>query len=217
MPRALFRRFVEIGRVALINFGPFEGRLCVIVDIIDHNRALVDGPSTITGVPRHEINYKRLSLTDFKLTIARGQRLPTLVKIFTAAKILHKWRISSWGKKLATRDKRKTLTDFGRFRIMLAKKKKSRMLRNEFIHLKKERNKSLQKVRAADVRRHKHANLVAAAAAKKKRGVELHAKQLAKSKAKKAGAKKGSEKPKKSPAEKKSKTSSKPKTTKTTA
>lgn len=33
-----FKRFVEIGRVALVNYGKEYGRLVVIVDVIDHNR-----------------------------------------------------------------------------------------------------------------------------------------------------------------------------------
>lgn len=33
-----FKRFVEVGRVALVNYGKEYGRLVVIVDIIDQNR-----------------------------------------------------------------------------------------------------------------------------------------------------------------------------------
>ena len=47
-----FKRFVEIGRVAVISYGPDSGKLCTIVDVIDHNRVLVDGPAAITGVHR---------------------------------------------------------------------------------------------------------------------------------------------------------------------
>lgn len=34
----VLERLVEIGRVAFIAFGPDEGKLCVIVDVIDQNR-----------------------------------------------------------------------------------------------------------------------------------------------------------------------------------
>lgn len=34
----VFKRFVEIGRVAFIAFGPHEGKLVAIVDVIDQNR-----------------------------------------------------------------------------------------------------------------------------------------------------------------------------------
>lgn len=33
-----FRRYVEIGRVAVVNYGPEAGKLVVIVDVVDRNR-----------------------------------------------------------------------------------------------------------------------------------------------------------------------------------
>lgn len=33
-----FSRFVEVGRVALINYGPNQGKLCTIIDVVDENR-----------------------------------------------------------------------------------------------------------------------------------------------------------------------------------
>ena len=59
-----FVRFVEVGRVCLINYGPDAGKLCTIVNIIDNNRVLVDGPEDVTGVHRHALNLKRVQLTD---------------------------------------------------------------------------------------------------------------------------------------------------------
>jgi hypothetical protein len=37
-----FKRFVEIGRVALVNYGKDYGRLVVIVDVVDQNRVRTD-------------------------------------------------------------------------------------------------------------------------------------------------------------------------------
>ncbi|RZS24320.1 hypothetical protein BHM03_00057374 [Ensete ventricosum] len=37
-PGPPFKRYVEIGRVALVNYGKEYGRLVVIVDVIDQNR-----------------------------------------------------------------------------------------------------------------------------------------------------------------------------------
>lgn len=34
----VFKRFVEIGRVAYVSFGPHAGKLVAIVDVIDQNR-----------------------------------------------------------------------------------------------------------------------------------------------------------------------------------
>ena len=62
-----FKRHVEIGRVCLISFGPDMDKLCTVVNVIDNNRVLVDGPEPVTGVHRHAINIGRLQLTDFKV------------------------------------------------------------------------------------------------------------------------------------------------------
>ena len=56
-----FKRFVEIGRIGLITYGPDAGKLCTIVDVIDNNRVLVDGPAPITGVHRHALNIRGCS------------------------------------------------------------------------------------------------------------------------------------------------------------
>ena len=63
----LFKRFVEIGRVVLISYGPDAGKLATIIDVIDANRVLLDGPEKLTGVHRHEISIKRITLTDYKV------------------------------------------------------------------------------------------------------------------------------------------------------
>eukprot|EP01036_Dinobryon_divergens_P053180 gene53180-71096_t len=44
-----FTRFVEIGRVGLINYGPDCGKLCTIIDVVDAKRVLIDGPQGVTG------------------------------------------------------------------------------------------------------------------------------------------------------------------------
>lgn len=38
MSTGAFTRFVEVGRVVMINFGKLEGKLAVIVDLVDHNK-----------------------------------------------------------------------------------------------------------------------------------------------------------------------------------
>lgn len=48
----LFKKFVEIGRVARINYGPDAGKLCTIIDVVDHNRvwwgSVLSNPATGT-------------------------------------------------------------------------------------------------------------------------------------------------------------------------
>lgn len=58
----LFKRPVEIGRVAFVAYGPakLRGKLCTIVDVVDQNRVLVDSAG---DVPRQALNLKWLMLT----------------------------------------------------------------------------------------------------------------------------------------------------------
>ncbi|CAL0316708.1 unnamed protein product [Lupinus luteus] len=128
-----FKRFIEIGRVALINYGKEYGRLVVIVDVIDQNRALVDAPDIV----RSQINFKRLSLTDIKIDIKRVPKKKDLVKALEAADVKNKWEKSSWGRKLIVKKTRAALNDFDRFKIMLAKIKRAAVVRQELAKLKK--------------------------------------------------------------------------------
>ncbi|CAJ1976450.1 unnamed protein product [Sphenostylis stenocarpa] len=129
-----FKRYVEIGRIALVNYGKEYGKLVVIVDVIDQNRALVDAPDMV----RSQVNFKRLSLTDIKIDIKRVPKKKDLVKAMEAAvDVKNKWENSSWGRKLIVRKRRAALSDFDRFKLMLAKIKRAAVVRQELSKLKK--------------------------------------------------------------------------------
>merc|ERR1711981_989384 len=96
-----FERFVETGRLAVITYGPCEGKMCTIVDIVDQKRVVVDGPEKLTGVRRHMMPVKRLSLTDFKATIPRAAREKTLRLALEKDDIMKKWSETAWAKRLA--------------------------------------------------------------------------------------------------------------------
>lgn len=68
----VFNRFVEPGRVVLVTYGPFINKLAVIVEIINTNRVLIDGPTT--GVKRHELSLRRVKLTDVVINIKKGAK-----------------------------------------------------------------------------------------------------------------------------------------------
>ena len=63
-----YNKFVEVGRVARVNYGPLEGKLVTIVDIVTDKRVLVDGEN----VQRQVIPVSRLQLTKQVLKIGRG-------------------------------------------------------------------------------------------------------------------------------------------------
>eukprot|EP00558_Chaetoceros_sp_UNC1202_P004636 CAMPEP_0197239124 /NCGR_PEP_ID=MMETSP1429-20130617/5633_1 /TAXON_ID=49237 /ORGANISM="Chaetoceros sp., Strain UNC1202" /LENGTH=134 /DNA_ID=CAMNT_0042698469 /DNA_START=44 /DNA_END=448 /DNA_ORIENTATION=- len=124
----VFKRYVEVGRIVLINYGPDAGKLATIIDIVDQNKCLVDGPVNLTGVARQVIPYGRIALTDFTIKISRNARQKTLTAAWTEADIQGKWDATSWAKKLSSKKKRASLSDFGRFKVMVARKQKSSII-----------------------------------------------------------------------------------------
>jgi len=69
------------------------------------------------------MNFKHLSLTDFKIKIGRSARSGPVKKAFEKEQVQDKWEKTNWAKKLAMRKKRTTLNDFDRFKLKLAKQK----------------------------------------------------------------------------------------------
>lgn len=201
-----FNRFVQAGRVCLINYGPLEGKLCVIVDIIDNNKVsfrssvachsplcgrylmlsftlqvltrfclravccflclvcglfvrvracmcaclafhvlvlgfssvrssfsqcLIDGTETNEQctLERQKINYRRLSLTDFRIEIPRNATFAEMKAAFEKDDIAGKWAATSWAKKRAAKAKRANLSDFDRFKVMVLRKKKAALVK----------------------------------------------------------------------------------------
>merc|ERR1711976_1108384 len=145
-----FNRFVEIGRVAFV---PDEGKLVAIVDIIDGSRALVDGPCS--GVARKAIPFKKLHLTKYVINIPHSARTGVVKKRWEEAKINGQWEESTWAKKLASREKRASLTDFDRFKLMKAKQTRNRLVNIQFGKLRKAAKKAGPKKHRVDKKPHK--------------------------------------------------------------
>ncbi|CAD7928445.1 unnamed protein product [Amoebophrya sp. A25] len=117
----LFKRFVEPGRMVLIRYGPLEGKVATIVDMVSINKVLIDGPTT--GVKRQMIPLKWVSLTGVTTRLGRGAREKALKKSLAASGAVAQWEKSGWAKKIAASKAKAALTDFERFKLMQAKKK----------------------------------------------------------------------------------------------
>ncbi|CAI5757103.1 unnamed protein product [Candida verbasci] len=114
--KAAHWRFVEVGRIVLVN----NKDLGTIVEIIDQKRALIDGPK----VQRQAISLNKVVLTPHKISLPRGSRTATVLKKFESSDVASKWEASSWAKKLATKERRRELSDFDRFKVMVLKKQR---------------------------------------------------------------------------------------------
>ncbi|KAM3075882.1 hypothetical protein ACMFMG_006601 [Clarireedia jacksonii] len=118
-------RLVEVGRIVLVARGPHEGRLAAIVEIIDHKRALIDGPATDkdAAVPRQAISLSNVTLTPFVLkSLSRASRTGVVRAEWEKAGIDQLWANSPWAKSRERSTKRRALTDFERFKVMRLRK-----------------------------------------------------------------------------------------------
>jgi large subunit ribosomal protein L14e len=131
----VFKRHVEVGRIVLINYGPETGKLATIIDVVDQNKCLIDGPEEITGVSRQVISFTRIALTDLTVKIQRNARQKTLKKAWSDGETMAKWEGTSWAKKLAAKKKRASLGDFDRFKVMVAKKQKAEIIAKKMAEL----------------------------------------------------------------------------------
>mmetsp|Transcript_930 Transcript_930/g.1289 ORF Transcript_930/g.1289 Transcript_930/m.1289 type:complete len:132 (+) Transcript_930:357-752(+) len=119
----VFKRYVQIGRICLVTYGPLLDQLVVIVDVVNQNTALIDSPNG----RRQTISFKRVQLTDIVLPLPRGARKKTLRKVWTEGEVEAKFAKTNWGKKVKARATKKSLNDFDRFKVLVnAKKQRTR-------------------------------------------------------------------------------------------
>ena len=127
----VFRRFVEVGRVIIVNYGPLCGKLAVIVDILTTTKVLIQGLKG--GIKRQEISVRRVTLTDYKLDIKRGAKEAEVFKAIDDYKLEDKFKTSNIYKKNELRKTRANLTDFDRFKVMRLRQKRA-VLRHKAIN-----------------------------------------------------------------------------------
>eukprot|EP00997_Jenningsia_sp_PLL12_P010113 NODE_7246_length_466_cov_23.992806_g6419_i0.p1 GENE.NODE_7246_length_466_cov_23.992806_g6419_i0~~NODE_7246_length_466_cov_23.992806_g6419_i0.p1 ORF type:complete len:148 (+),score=34.89 NODE_7246_length_466_cov_23.992806_g6419_i0:41-445(+) len=123
-----YRRFIEAGRVAYVNYGEDTGKAAVIVDILDSHRVVVDGAHL--GFPRVSYPIKRLTLTNLKVPkLCRGARTSTVTKAAKAFELEKKWAETATAKNMAKKETRSNLNDLDRFKVMINRKNKAYKVR----------------------------------------------------------------------------------------
>jgi len=121
------KHFVEIGRVALITHGPQRGRIAAIVNIIDQNRALIDGP--LTGVKRRSAMFKTLRMTKLKLpNIQFNAPTKQIVTEWKKNKIQTQWHSTKMYQQIKSMRLKRKMTDYDRFKLYKAKQALNRMV-----------------------------------------------------------------------------------------
>merc|ERR1712066_706753 len=129
-----FKKFISIGSVAVLQSGPSAGKIAAIVDVIDQNRVLIDGPCS--EVPRQEFPIKDLHLTSLKAKFPFSARSRVVSKAWKSEDISGKWAASSWAKRMQAKNRRSSLNDFDRFKPMKAKSARNKIL-NKAVNVQK--------------------------------------------------------------------------------
>lgn len=62
---------IQIGRIIVKTNGRESGKKGVIIDVINQNYVLVDGPKSLTGVRRRKCNIRHIEPTDKVLSLKR--------------------------------------------------------------------------------------------------------------------------------------------------
>ncbi|KAJ8613645.1 hypothetical protein CTAYLR_003123 [Chrysophaeum taylorii] len=130
-----FTRFVEVGRVCLVNYGPDNGKLGTIIDIVDGNKCLVDGPRT------HRPRATSDALQATRPNRHHGQD-PEEREAENAQSGVGEGGCSramgshGLGQKLAAKKKRANLTDFQRFQLMVARKQRAALVKEKLDAIK---------------------------------------------------------------------------------
>ncbi|XP_037939802.1 60S ribosomal protein L14 [Teleopsis dalmanni] len=130
-----FERFVQTGRIAKCSAGALKGRLVTIVDVIDQNRVLIDGP--LTGVPRQEYRLNNMHLTKYRIKFPFTAPTRIVRKAWVDSDLKNQWKTSAWSAKATNVYKRSQLNDFDRFKLRYAKRQRNKLLTVAFNALKK--------------------------------------------------------------------------------
>merc|ERR1712080_510492 len=141
--KMVYTRFVEVGRVAMVSFGPDQGKLVTIVDILNQKQVLIDGPCS--GVIRKPMSLKQMHLTKFVLKFPHSARTGIVKKVWEKAEIEKQRAETTWAKKIAQRELRAQISDFDRFKLMKAKQARNRLITIEFGKLRKAAKKNPKK------------------------------------------------------------------------
>ena len=96
---------------------------------VSAQQVLIDGPQKTTGIHRQVYLLKRLALTDIVVKIGKNSTQKKLEAAWTSEGVVAKWEATAWAKKLAAKKKRANLSDFDRFKVMVAKKQRAKALK----------------------------------------------------------------------------------------
>merc|ERR1712026_93078 len=106
--------------------------IAAIVDVVDQNRVLIDGP----GLDRQTYRIKSLHLTKFACKFNHSAKTSTVKKAWEDEEISKKFAESSWGQRMKKSAIRANLS-FDKFKVSKLKTQRRRIINQKINQLKK--------------------------------------------------------------------------------
>ena len=78
-----------------------------------------------------------MNITDIAVKIPNGARGGAIRKQYVADDVDAQWAKTAWAKKIAAREEKRNLSDFGRFKAKVAKQQRARKVKAALVQLKK--------------------------------------------------------------------------------
>lgn len=123
--------YIRAGRLVRILRGPRQDRVCVIVDIVDANRVLVENPED-EKMWRHVQNLKNVEPLKFCVDIARNCSTKTLKATLDSSKALEKYAKTRTAHRVAAKKACVESTDFERYQLRVARRSRAYWTRKAF-------------------------------------------------------------------------------------
>eukprot|EP00997_Jenningsia_sp_PLL12_P010007 NODE_7109_length_473_cov_7.188679_g6293_i0.p1 GENE.NODE_7109_length_473_cov_7.188679_g6293_i0~~NODE_7109_length_473_cov_7.188679_g6293_i0.p1 ORF type:complete len:154 (-),score=26.77 NODE_7109_length_473_cov_7.188679_g6293_i0:11-406(-) len=124
---SVFRKFVEPGRVAYKNYARELHQLIVILEIVDHQRVLVQ---PLEGSDFRYIEFvKNFDLTEMVLKVNQNSTKDEVKEAVKEANVFEKFKETTVYKVEKQREMRRNLTDFERFKVRKFKKLRANLLK----------------------------------------------------------------------------------------
>ncbi|OIR57505.1 MAG: 60S ribosomal protein L14 [Amphiamblys sp. WSBS2006] len=119
------RKFVEVGRLAVAVRGEEKEEVCVIVDVVDQKRVIVDAPSA--AFTRKEIKTVDLALLGVLVGIERAAEKKELSSAFQTGNVMEQVAADEGYQRISREKRRRDLNDFERFQVetLLQKRKEA--------------------------------------------------------------------------------------------
>merc|ERR1719228_1764039 len=84
------------------------------------------------------MRFQDLNITDIVLNIPHGARGGAIRKQYVTDDVDAQWAKTAWAKKIKSREDKRNLTDFGRFKAKVAKQQRNRKIKALVATLKKQ-------------------------------------------------------------------------------